>query len=347
MKEIIEKAEQSHNLTVPQIEKLLKFHCFDADLFAAADRVRSQYKGDKIKIWGLFEFSNLCSNDCLYCGLRKSNSKIERYRADKTDFLEMAHQARECGLKTLVLQSGEFNCNLTSRTEDNSGPYSFLKEILPELRRLGFKVILSCGNASRFDYRAFAKNGVKGYLMRIETTDKKLFNKMHPYQDWHTRDDQLHIINNYGFYLATGNLVGLPGQSLQSIAKDLLYIKELSAEMIGIGGFIPHQETPLKDYPKADVNLVLKCMAISRLLNPESDIVAATSLETLAPEAQKLGMECGGNLVMTNVTAPWLRGKYEIFDGKSTAGADLKNGLSELTAKIESWGRVVSPVFEK
>ena len=204
-------------------------------LFKRADEVRFENVGDEVQLRGLIEFSNICRNNCLYCGIRKGNSKVIRYRMSEKELLEMAQKAIDMGFKTIVLQSGEDMYYDTSR----------MCYIIEEIKKSDIALTLSIGERSYDDYKAFRNAGADRYLMRIETTDKDLYHRLDPNMDWNRRHECLMMIKELGFELGSGIMVGLPNQSMESIADDLLYLKQIGIDMAGIGPFIPHPETPL------------------------------------------------------------------------------------------------------
>lgn len=335
-KSVISVAEQCHKLTKLQIIEVLQNNAYNDALFAAADRVRCRYLGDLVKLVALVEFSNTCRNSCFYCGLRVGNKNLTRYNMPVEDVVMHAQSAKRMGFSAIALQSGE------------SSAYSrddFLR-IIREIKALDLKLILSCGELDGRDLSDYRRSGVDGYLLKIETTDQKLYADLHPQQNWMLRNNTLHLLSALGYYTATGNLIGLPGQSIESIADDLLYFQRIKANFIGIGPLIAHPETPLRDQPNGNIELVLKCIALSRLLNPCADIVTTTSLEALAPDGQKRGLDAGGNVVMPNITQTSVRKNYQLFKNKENTNIAV-NGLNDIINRIEQCGRCVSLDFRR
>ena len=204
-------------------------------LFARADKVRQQFVGDNVLLRGLIEFSNICRNNCCYCGIRKDNKRLKRYRMTPEQIVETAKRAVDMGFQTVVLQSGEdmwFNAQR-------------LSAIISEIKKLNVIVTLSIGERSFAEYKAFREAGADRYLLRIETTDKDLYHRLDPDMSWQQRYECLLMIKELGYEVGSGMMVGLPGQSLESVADDLLFLKDLPVDMAGIGPFIPHPETPL------------------------------------------------------------------------------------------------------
>ena len=332
MRTLIEQVENNHSLTQQEIMDLLSAQ--DATLlFEAADRVRKKYVGDGVYLRGLIEFSSYCKNDCFYCGLRRSNLKAQRYRLSAEQLIKTAKQAVSYGYKTIVLQSGE---DLWFEADK-------MCQIIREIKKLDVAVTLSIGEKTREEYAAYRAAGADRYLLRIETTDKILYEKLDPAMSWENRVRCLHNLKELGYEVGSGSLVGLPGQTLESLANDLLFFKDLPVDMAGIGPFIPHPHTPLKDETtRGHFELSLKMMALMRLLLPDINIPATTAMETLHPQGRLLALQCGANVVMPNVTEGDYRKKYELYPGKVCTGESAAQCRGCIEAKIESIGRFVS-----
>ena len=236
MQKLIEKAVQTHVLTQAEISQLLSCTTPQA-LFEAADQVRKKQVGDGVYLRGLIEFSSYCKNDCMYCGLRRSNTHAQRYRLSAEQIISTARQAATYGYRTLVLQSGE----------DPWFDMDKMCHILREIKKLDVAITLSIGEKTREEYQAYKQAGADRYLLRIETTDKNLYEKLDPHMSFENRIRCLQDLKELGYEVGSGSLVGLPGQTLESLADDLLFFKQLSVDMAGIGPFIPHPHTPLKD----------------------------------------------------------------------------------------------------
>jgi biotin synthase len=329
---IINKAEASHELTRDEIAALLKTDEHDAELFAAADRVRKEFVGDEVHLRGLIEFTNCCDQNCLYCGLRHDNAALERYRLEPDTIIEFASKAASFGYKTVVLQSGE-------------GEFYSLEEmlhIIRSIKALDVAITLSIGEKTREEYRAYREAGADRYLLRIETTDKRLYGKMSPGMSFDNRVRCLRDLKELGYELGTGCLVGLPGQTLESLADDILFFKEIGADMIGVGPFIPNPDTPLSDAAGGTFELSVKVMAITRLLLPDINIPATTAMEALNENGRILGLQSGANVVMPNVTEGDYRRLYALYPGKICMGDTPAHCRNCVTVKIEGIGRSVS-----
>ena len=301
-------------------------------LFSYADRIRKENVGDDVHLRGLIEFSNICKNSCKYCGLRKENSTIDRYRIEKDEILEIAKNAVSMGYRTIVLQSGEDAFYSTDK----------MIEIINVIKEFDVALTLSIGERSFEDYKAFKQAGADRYLIRIETTNRKLYEKMHPNMDFDNRIRCLEDLKELGYEVGTGCLVGLPNQTIESLADDILFFKEIGADMIGIGPFIPHPQTPLKDTEKGSFTLALKVMALTRIMLPDINIPATTAMETLNPNGRIIALQSGANVVMPNVTSTQYRAKYEIYPNKICINDKPEKCRGCIGAKIESIGRKVA-----
>lgn len=336
MHRLIEKAREEHSLDKDELIELLRGNENDEELFAAADAVRRQYVGDGVHLRGLIEFSNFCRNNCRYCGLRRGNKKLERYRIDEDTIFELAeHAVRNMGLKTVVLQSGE---DMFFTTEK-------LCAVIRRIKTLGAALTLSIGEKSLDEYKAYREAGADRFLLRIETTDKKLYLENDPGMSWENRVECIKNLGRAGLEIGTGVLVGLPGQTIESHADDILFFKQVNADMIGIGPFIPHPDTPLRNAAGGTLNIALKVTALTRLLLPDINIPATTAMETLAPNGQTKALKAGANVIMPNVTLTRYRRYYELYPGKSTTGYSPDESLRAVKDKIASLGRFVANDF--
>jgi len=301
-------------------------------LFSNADKVRRENVGDEVHLRGLIEFSNICKNLCKYCGLRAENKKTERYRILPDEIFEYAENAVKMGYKTIVLQSGE----------DAFYTREIMCEIIEKIKTLDVALTLSIGERSFEDYKAFKKAGADRYLIRIETTDRNLYKKMHPHMDFENRLRCLKDLRTLGYEVGTGCLVGLPEQTIESLADDILFFKEINADMVGIGPFIPHPQTPLKNAETGSFTLALKVMALTRILLKNINIPATTAMETLNPNGRIIALQSGANVVMPNVTTTEYRAKYEIYPNKICINENPSQCRCCIESKIKSIGRKIS-----
>ena len=333
MKELIAKAEQTHTLLRGELIALLEDDGNLDAISAAADRVRHKFVGDEVHLRALIEFSNFCKNNCCYCGLRRDNKKLTRYRLNENMIFNLAEYAvKQMGLKTIVLQSGEdmfFDCDK-------------MCAIIRKIKTLDTALTLSIGEKEAKEYKAYKKAGCNRFLLRIETTDKALYERYDPGMSWERRRQCLEDIRSAGIEVGSGCLVGLPGQTIESLADDILFFKQIDADMIGIGPLIVHPDTPLKGAKNGKFELALKVMALTRLLLPDINIPATTAMETLAPDGQVRALQAGANVIMPNVTLTEYRQYYELYPGKSSTNYSTDKTLADVRAKITSVGRCIA-----
>ena len=301
-------------------------------LFSLADQVRHDFVGDEVHLRGLIEFSNICRCQCKYCGLRSPNKAIERYRIEPDEIVRYANKAVEMGYKTIVLQSGE----------DEYFSRDIMCDIIKRIKKYDVALTLSIGERSYDDYKAFKDSGADRYLIRIETTDKNLYKQMHPNMSFENRLRCLKDLKELGYEVGTGCLVGLPNQTLESLADDILFFKEIDADMVGIGPFIAHNQTPLKDVPNGNFILALKVMALTRILLKNINIPATTAMETLNPNGRIIALKSGANVVMPNVTTTEYRKKYEIYPNKICINENPEQCRGCIEGKIKSIGRTIA-----
>ncbi len=320
------------NFSKKEIIDLLKDDSQNDWLFSLADKVRKEYTGDEVHLRGLIEFSNFCRGTCKYCGVRAENKFARRYRIAPDDIIETAKTACEAGYKTIVLQSGE----------DMYFTRKIMSETVAEIKKFDTAVTLSIGERSFEEYKSFRQSGADRYLIRIETTDRNLYKKMHPSMDFDNRIRCLKDLKTLGYETGTGCLVGLPEQTIESLAGDILFFKDINADMVGIGPFIAHPQTPLKDYPNGDFTLALKVMAITRILLKDINIPATTAMETLNPDGRLIALQCGANVIMPNVTDFNYSEKYDIYPNKAHLDDDILKSRAIIENRLKSIGRTVA-----
>ena len=320
------------NFNRNDIIDILKDNDKNDELFRIADKVRHENVGDEVHLRGLVEFSNICKRQCKYCGLRSENKKITRYRIPADEIISYAKNAIDMGYKTIVLQSGEDEYFSTDK----------MVEIIKGIKQYDVALTLSIGERTFEDYKTFKEAGADRYLIRIETTDRELYKKMHPNMDFDNRIRCLNNLKELGYEVGTGCLVGLPEQTTESLADDILFFKEIEADMIGIGPFIPHPDTPLKDADTGNFWLALKVMALTRIMLPNINIPATTAMETLNPNGRIIALQSGANVVMPNVTTSEYREKYEIYPNKICIHENPDKCRNCIEAKIKSIGRTIS-----
>ncbi len=314
-----------------EIIRLLSDEQNQDDLFKKADSVRQKYVGDEVHLRGLIEFSNICRNNCMYCGIRRGNPQLARYRMSEEELIDTARKAAEMGFKTIVMQSGEDMWFTRDR----------MCRIVEAIKKFDVAITLSVGERSYDDYKAWFDAGADRYLMRIETTDKDLYHQLDPDMSWQNRHKCLMALKEIGYELGSGIMVGLPHQSIESIADDLLYLKGIGVDMSGIGPFIPHPQTPLKNEAGGTLDLARRTMAVMRLLMPDINIPATTAMESLHPRGRILALQSGANVVMPNVTEGEYRRLYELYPGKICVNDTPLHCKTCIGAKIMSIGRKV------
>ncbi len=331
-KDIINQSKISHNLTKENIISILSDKEINNFLFKIADEVRKKYVGDEVHLRGLIEFSNFCKQNCKYCGLRLDNKNVERYRLNLEQIIDCVRNAVDYGYRTIVLQSGE----------DDYFNVDRMCEIIKNIKKLDVALTLSIGEKTFEEYEQYRQAGADRFLIRIETTDENLYKEMHPNSDFNNRIECLKNLKKLNFEVGSGCLVGLPNQTVESLAEDILFFKKIDADMIGIGPFIPHPNTPLKNEKFGNFVLALKVMALTRILLPNINIPATTAMETLDSNGRIIALQCGANVVMPNVGDPSYRKKYEIYPGKICLNDTAKKCRGCITSKIESIGRKIS-----
>ncbi|HEY5535501.1 MAG TPA: [FeFe] hydrogenase H-cluster radical SAM maturase HydE [Ignavibacteria bacterium] len=332
MLELIDKAKTEHKLSKEEIISLLNCNDINQELFNAADEVRKKYVSDEVQLRGLIEFTNICKNNCLYCGLRRDNKNLVKYRLTQEQILDYATKAKSFGYKTIVLQGGEDDYYTKDR----------IVKIIKSIKSLDLALTLSIGEKNYDEYKAYRDAGADRYLLRIETTDKKLYEELDPGMSYETRLNCLKNLKQLGFEVGTGVMVGLPNQTIESYADDILFFKEINADMLGIGPFIPNEDTPLANAKGRDLTMSLKVMAITRLLLPDINIPATTAMESLNKNGRLMALQSGANVVMPNVTEGEYRKYYALYPGKICTGDTPAHCRTCITGKINSIGRTVS-----
>ena len=332
IEELLGTSEAGAALTRDDILALLKLPGdYSPDLFAAADRVRKNEVGDEIFLRGIIEFSNICQRDCLYCGLRKGNDRLSRYRMTDDEILSTAQEIADVHIPTVVLQSGEDAfystdqfCHLIERVKNETG----------------LIITLSIGEKNTADYQAFAQAGANRYLLKHETASPELYQYLRPGCNLDKRVQCLYSLQHLGFETGTGNMVGLPGQTPEILADDLLLMKLLDADMLGIGPFIAHPDTPLAGIENDDIEMTLRVLAVARLLTRNTNIPATTALATLHPHGRLQGLQAGANVVMPDFTPEIYKSRYDIYPCRKDVGP-AKEIINNLKNDFASIGRTL------
>ena len=334
---LIEKLNNTHSLNKDEALQLIKQGAQHKNLlFALAQQAAQKSFGRQIFVRGLIEFTNYCKNDCYYCGIRRSNKNAARYRLTQEEILECCRAGYGLGFRTFVLQGGEDYFY----SDDNIA--AIVRAI--KAQHSDCAVTLSIGERSRETYALWKQAGADRYLLRHETADFAHYAKLHPAElSAANRQQCLYTLKELGYQAGAGFMVGSPYQTAENLADDLMFLQKLRPQMIGIGPFIPHHDTPFKDEPAGSVELTLVLLAILRLLFPHVLLPATTALGTLAPGGRLLGIRAGANVIMPNLSPQNVRGKYLLYDNKLHTGAEAAEALNELQREVASIGyRIVS-----
>lgn len=300
-------------------------------IFEKARRIQRQHYGQKIYIRGLIEYSSFCKNDCLYCGLRRSNSHAQRYRLDKETILACCAEGYRLGFRTFVLQGGEDPYFTDERMEE------IVREI--HSRYPDCAITLSLGERDRKSYERFFAAGANRYLLRHEAASEELYQKLHPAsQRLETRKDCLRTLGEIGYQVGAGFMVGAPFQTMEHLAEDLLYLHQLQPQMVGIGPFIPHHDTPFAGEKAGTLELTLYLLGLTRLMLPRVLLPATTALGTIHPQGRELGVLAGANVIMPNLSPGEVRPKYLLYDNKISTGDEAAQAVDTLRARMDKIG---------
>ncbi len=306
------------------------------ELYARADRVRREHMGDEVYIRGIIEFSNLCANDCLYCGIRASNFRVNRYTMTIDEILKTVKSFEPMGITTVVLQSGE-----TPGLDD--GQIARLIRAIKSETSLA--VTLSVGNRPRETYRHWKECGMDRYLIRFETSDRALFARLHPDCSFDERMECLHNLKELGVQTGSGFMIGLPGETLEILTDNILLCRELDLDMIGIGPYIPHPDTPLGNEPNAytgNEEIFYKAVSVLRIVNPDAHIPATTAFDAVFPGVGRdLALTRGANIFMPNNTPIEHRKDYLLYPGKPCVDENANQCVACTMMRIEAIGRKV------
>ena len=329
---LIEKLNQTHALKRDEALQLIREGAEHKDeLFALAQRAAQQSFGRNIFVRGLIEFTNYCKNDCYYCGIRRSNKNAVRYRLTRDEILECCRAGYALGFRTFVLQGGE---DYTYSDGDIAAIVRAIKQQHPDCA-----VTLSIGERSRETYKLWKEAGADRYLLRHETADFNHYAMLHPAElSAANRQSCLYALKELGYQAGAGFMVGSPYQTAENLVDDLMFLQKLRPQMIGIGPFIPHHDTPFKDKPAGSVELTLVLLAILRLLFPHVLLPATTALGTLCPGGRVLGIKAGANVIMPNLSPQNVRSKYLLYDNKLHSGAEAAEALELLKQEVAGIG---------
>lgn len=338
MDSLIQELHKEHILPRDKFYELLSTDKYDALLFESADKIRQEIYGKDVYIRGLIEFTNFCKNDCYYCGIRCSNKNAVRYRLTKEDILECCREGYELGFRTFVMQGGEDPYFTDERIVD------IVKSIRGEFPDCA--ITLSIGEKPYESYLAYYNAGANRFLLRHETAESDHYNKLHPeYMKLETRKKCLFDLKKIGYQVGSGFMVGSPFQTMDNIISDLEFLHELQPDMIGIGPYIVHKETPFKEYESGSVEMTVRLIAILRHMFPYALIPATTALGTLHPNGREMGLRAGANVVMPNLSPRAYRKLYDLYENKLSTGEEAAQSRAALEKKVEAAGyKVVTAI---
>ena len=306
---IVEELKINKNLSDEQFKLLLTTDTYTNELFKQADIVRKQIYGKDVYIRGLIEFTNYCKNGCYYCGINCTNNNIQRYRLMKDEILQCCKNGYDLGYRTFVLQGGE----------DSFFTDDLICDIVSTIRK-NYKdcaITLSIGEKSKESYLAYFKAGANRYLLRHETANETHYKKLHPKNlSLKSRKQCLYILKEIGYQVGSGFMVGSPYQTIENIIEDFRFLQGIKPDMIGIGPFIPAQNTKFENFKHGKLNLTLKIISILRLLFPYALIPATTALGTIDKNGRELGLKSGANVVMPNLSPVKYRSLYYLYSNK-------------------------------
>ncbi|MGI6707310.1 MAG: [FeFe] hydrogenase H-cluster radical SAM maturase HydE [Clostridia bacterium] len=333
MKDLIDKLAEKRSLSKEELVLLLGnvSGSLSEYLFERSRKRATEFFGNRIYTRGLIELTNHCKNDCCYCGIRRGNRNVDRYRLNKADILTCCEKGYNLGFRTFVLQGGEDPYYTDERLTDI---ISEIKKRYPDCA-----VTLFMGERSPDSYQALYDAGADRYLLRHETANPEHYARLHPReQNLEKRKECLWTLKRIGYQVGTGFMVGSPFQTVENLAEDLLFIQKLSPAMIGIGPFIPHHDTPFGDRTPGSLEMTLFMIGILRLMIPNAMIPATTALGTIHPQGRGKGVLAGANVVMPNLSPIDVRKKYELYDNKISTGEEAAEYRSRLQNRMRAIG---------
>lgn len=324
---IMQKIEKGMDLQKAELVTLLAATGQDMEaVFITADMMRKELISDVVDIRAAVEFSNYCKKNCTYCGLRRDNKTLVRYRMTPEEIIDIAKEMKAMGHHTIILQSGEDPWYTTEK----------MLEIIRGIKReTNMRITLSIGEWSRDEYKLFREAGANNYLLKIETSNPQRFAEIHPDDEYKTRLEHTKWLKELGYITGSGNMIGLPKQTVEDIADDIILMKDSGTHMIGLGPFLPAENTPLAQEKPGDYDLSLKTIAVARIYLKNVFIPSTTALATLVPEGLQRGLEVGANTIMYNLTPSQHRGNYVIYSDKAVID------LEKTVAAVRAAGRRV------
>ncbi|MFH0999410.1 MAG: [FeFe] hydrogenase H-cluster radical SAM maturase HydE [Bacteroidota bacterium] len=336
---------KTRNFTPENLVLLLNSNATERkELFKHSAEIKREEVGNKVYFRGLIEYSNRCAKDCFYCGIRSGNKQITRYQLTEKEVLDAANYAYEQGFASVVIQSGE------------RADRVFIKKIeslIAQIKKIGdgsLGLTLSCGEQTRETYQRWFDAGAHRFLLRIETSNKDLYQKIHPENNLHSfenRLEALHFLKDIGYQVGTGVMIGLPFQTAEDLAGDLLFLQELDIDMAGMGPYIEHKQTPLYQYSKMLLPLKerfllsLKMVALLRIIMKDINIAATTAMQAIDPEGREKAIMVGANIIMPNLTPLKYREEYLLYEDKPCIDEEADSCKNCLEARIHRTGNTV------
>lgn len=339
---MIEAILRKEEFTKSDIIELLNATGNDTQLiFAKAQEIKTKYVGNKVHLRGIIEYSNICSKNCYYCGIRRDNKEVDRYVVSNDEVIEAAKFAYINNYGSVVIQTGEL------QNDHNTAQIEYQLQQIKKLSDGKLGVTLSCGEQSPETYRRWFEAGAHRYLLRIETSDKDLYKKLHPddlLHSWEKRVECLNILKEIGYQVGTGVMIGLPFQTTENLADDLLFMKKLDIDMCGMGPYIEHHATPLYKY-KDDLlslnerlELSLKMLAILRIMMKDINIAATTALQTITVKGREDAIRIASNVVMPNITPLMYRNNYKLYENKPGINEDCEDSIKSISRLVKNAG---------
>ncbi len=330
-KAIIDNIAKTHNAAPDELMSIIKNAEHDEYLYECADKVRREHYGNAVYIRGLIEISNYCRNNCLYCGIRRSNRNIDRYRLNEEEILECCEEGYALGFRTFVMQGGE-DCFFDD--DFFCGVIRKIKDKYPDCA-----ITLSLGERSEESYKRLFEAGADRYLLRHETANEEHYSRLHPEEmSYQKRMECLKALKKIGFQTGAGFMVGSPYQTAENLVSDLLFIKEFKPQMVGIGPFIPHKDTPFGSETQGTLRDTLVMVALTRLLLPDVLLPSTTALGTIHPEGREMGLRAGANVVMPNLSPLKFRKLYMLYDNKIATGDESAQLVKSLAERVKAAG---------
>lgn len=336
-REIVDRLKEKRTLQDEEYKILLQTKDVQEQAYlhkVARDVCQSIY-GNGIFIRGLIEISNYCKNDCYYCGIRKSNHHVKRYHLNKEEILLACKQGYELGFRTFVMQGGE----------DGSYDDHMMVDIIKSIRKAypDCAITLSLGEKSKEMYQQYYDAGANRYLLRHETICESHYNQLHPSNmQIQNRVQCLWELKEIGFQVGSGIMVGSPYQSIDHIVEDIHFLEQLQPQMIGLGPYLPHKDTPFKDEAKGDEQVTINLLAIMRLMHPQALIPSTTALATISDDGREKGILAGANVVMPNLSPVKHRESYSLYNDKANMNAEAAESLHLLEARLQKIGYTIS-----